>query len=60
MKCHELAKETGWTPIQAFQEVVDEKELAQELKNIRDGDRENKTGQVQQVQLLTSIKCITP
>ena len=28
MKCHELAKETGWTPIQAFQEVVDEKELA--------------------------------
>ena len=60
MKCHELAKETGWTPIQAFQEVVDEKELAQELKNIRDGERENTTGQVQQVQLLTSIKCITP
>ena len=39
MKCHELAKETGWTPIQAFQEVEDQPELAQQLQGIHDRDK---------------------
>ena len=60
MKCHELAKETGWTPIEAFQEVEDQPELAQQLQGIRDSDKVKKQGNEPLCELLTNIKCITP
>ena len=54
MKCHALAQETGWTPIQAFSEQVDEKRLQKELKCIRQPVLK------QEAESLTGFKCITP
>ena len=54
MKCHALAQETGWTPIQAFSEQVDEKGLQKELKCIRQPVLK------QEAESLTGLKCITP
>ena len=47
-------------PDSGVSEVAEEKKLAQEFKKIRDTNMDNKKGKVEEVELLTTIKCITP